>query len=444
MHARGLHLIKTPAFALAFLLLLVTLVEISSLAGPFQFDDYHVIVDNPAVHSLAAWWQSLPGIRPLLKLSYALNWVLTPTAFGFHVFNLGLHLLNTALLWVWLQRVLPGSSALRLRAASIAALLWALHPAQTEAVTYICGRSVSLMATFWLAALLSASVERARPAYMSAVWVLLALAVRETAWIIPFSLLLVARVQGFTLRESLRRLWPPFALVLAAALVFVIEPHYRRLLDVGFAQRGLGTQLLSQINALHYFLRGPVLGLVPNLDPDIPLQTAVDGPWLLQAACFATALGVSALALWRRQAWWAAGVLWFVLALLPTNSIFPRVDLASDRHLYPALIGPAWALGLWLASRRRGLWLVAALVLLFSVATLIRNEDYRSELALWVRTVQQSPQKARPWSNLGYACEQAGDRACATYAYERALTINPADSKTRLNLYFLNKERGKK
>ncbi|HEX5361883.1 MAG TPA: hypothetical protein VFW49_12510, partial [Fluviicoccus sp.] len=115
------------------------LLWLPALSGPFQFDDYNVIVNQPAVHNLDAWRQSLPGIRPLLKLSYTLNWLISPEAFGFHLTNLLIHVLNGWLLYVWLGRSGRFSPPLPL----LIALLWFLHPAQTEAVTYIAGRSVS-------------------------------------------------------------------------------------------------------------------------------------------------------------------------------------------------------------------------------------------------------------------------------------------------------------
>ena len=425
--------------ALLFVLLLVAVTFANGLRGPFQFDDLNVIVNNPAVHGLAAWGRAPLGIRPLLKLSYALNWQLAPTAFAFHLANLGIHLLNTGLLFGWLYRVVPGNSALRLRAASMVALLWAVHPAQTEAVTYICGRSVSLMTLCWLAALLAAQSPRWQGVYWAAGWTALALAVRETAWVIPFSLLLVAYLQGESWAAAGRRLLPVLGVVALAALVFLLDGAYRQELVSGFAARPLAVQLPSQINALHYFLSGPVLALVPNIDPDIALQQGVDWHWLWQASLWLVLLLMSALACWRQRSWLAGGLLWFLLALLPTNSLFPRLDLASDRHLYPALIGPALALGLWQARWRHGGWLAALLVIVLAMATLIRNEDYRSSYALWLRTAGQSPHKARVWNNLGYACAQGGDRDCARQAYSRALALDPQDSKARLNLYFLDR-----
>ena len=53
----------------AILAIAVLLAYFNALGGAFQFDDYNVIVNNPAVHSLAGWVESMPGIRPLLKFS---------------------------------------------------------------------------------------------------------------------------------------------------------------------------------------------------------------------------------------------------------------------------------------------------------------------------------------------------------------------------------------
>jgi tetratricopeptide (TPR) repeat protein len=139
----------------------------------------------------------------------------------------------------------------------------------------------------------------------------------------------------------------------------------------------------------------------------------------------------------RRRCWLAGGVLWFFLWLIPTNSLMPRLDSANDRHLYPALIGLVWLIGL-ISSRWR--WqqpVLLTLFMLFSIATLVRNEDYRSAVALWSRTSEQSPNKSRVWNNLGVACQQAGDRQCAETAFSTALALDPDDVKAGNNLYFL-------
>lgn len=465
MSGRGTAKDKGQRWLPFVIVTVVGLAWATALAGPFQFDDHNVIVDYAPVHSLAAWADALPGLRPLLKLTYALNWTWSPAPYGFHLVNVLVHLLNTVLLAAWMSRALP----LAPRAAWLLAALWALHPVQTEAVTYIAGRSVSLSTTFLFAGLLWLASAAPRPAaapagqaalppaasfatraapWGAALCTVLALGVRETAWVFPLLFALVAWLRGAGPREVLRNAGPSLAVVGLAAVAFLVEPHYQRMIETSFAQRDPGAQLRGQVLA-HGWLLGQLVALAPNIDPDLRLPAAWTPRLALQAALL---VALALLALWRvlrARSWVAAGLLWYGLCLLPTNSLMPRVDLASERHLYAALAGPLWSLLLLARARheaapllvaRLAPWGAAALVMMLAFATLLRNEDYRTELALWARTAQQSPQKARVWNNLGMACREAGERECATAAFARAMALDPADPRPALNLYFLRKE----
>lgn len=418
-------------------LLAVFLVLGTALAGPFQFDDHNVIVGYSPVHSLSAWWQSLPGLRPLLKLSYALNWQLSPEPFGFHLFNLLVHLGNGGLLFIWARRVLPLSRAMAL----LLMTLWLLHPAQTEAVTYIAGRSVSLSTTFLLLGLLVLTSSSPWARYGAALCTLLGLGVRETAWIFPLVFALAEYLRGRSPRECLQAVLPSLGVLVLAAAYFLLEPHYRRLLDGSFAIRDLGMQLRAQTVGLGYLLT-QLVSLNPNIDPDLQVPTTWSLRLCLQAAAITSAFLAALYFTLTRRSWLAGGVLWFFLLLLPTNSFMPRLDVASDRHLYAALVGPLWLLCMALQAWRYRFVAATAVVIVLALATLIRNEDYRSELALWARTAQQSPQKARVWNNLGMACMQAGNIDCAREAFMRAMQLRHDDPQPALNLYFLQKKQG--
>lgn len=413
----------------------VFLIWLPSLAGPFQFDDYNVIVNFASVHSVTNWWHSLPGIRPLLKLTYALNWSLSPAPFGFHFFNLLVHLLNGALLLAWSRRTLPLPERAHLGLMG----LWLLHPVQTEAVTYIAGRSVLLSTTFLLAGLLVLAHQRHGHRALAALCTLLALAVRETAWIFPFVFLLVQYLRGHSMHAALRAATPSLLVVSMAVAVFLLEPHFRRLLDVSVSLRSGDAQLRAQVEGLGYLLR-QLVSLTPNIDPDIRIPPQWTPALALQAVALLSALLASAWVTLRQRSWAMAGLAWFFLLLVPTNSFMPRVDIASERHLYPALAGPLWALLMMLERSRARTVLAALLALVLAVATLIRNEDYRSELALWGRTSAQSPGKARPWNNLGIACRDAGHDECAREAFQRAMKLDAQDSRAATNLYFLKKK----
>ncbi len=411
--------------------LLAVLAWLPSLRGSFQFDDYNVIVNFTPVHSFAAWWSSQPSIRPLLKLSYTLNWLISPSAFNFHLFNLCIHCLNGALLYQILKKLFPITPL----GALVITLLWFLHPAQTEAVTYIAGRSVSFSSTFLLLALLTLNHKHGH--YFAALATLCALLIRETAWIFPVAYALILWLCGHSWRQTRSKIIPSLIVVLLASGYFIVHPYYHHLLQISLETRSLSSQLLSQVSAYHYFFSQPILQLTPNIDPDLPVIVHVTPIVLLKAMVIITVCLWATLRVLNKRCWFAGGVLWFFLLLVPTNSLLPRLDIANDRHLYAPLIGLAWLTIFSLRHLRYENLLIYLLLILFATATLIRNEDYQSELALWLRTSQQSPQKNRVWNNLGVACQQTQHQDCAEPAFQKALFLDKNNVKAGSNLYFL-------
>lgn len=411
--------------------LVAALAYVPSLWAVFQFDDYNVIVNYPTVHSWEALFERAgAGVRPLLKASYTLNWTLGG---GFQLFNIVVHALNAALLFL-IGKILFRNGA----AALAAALLFALHPAQTEAVTYITGRSSSLMATFYLAAILA--YLRGAHWWVSSLLFVLALAVRETAVTLPAALLLceLCQVERAGWRPIARRQWAHWSLLLAGGIFILLNQRYFDLIAYGFGERGLAQNLLTQVGGVSYL----VLRLVSlhgyNIDPALPTLQAWDATLAWQASLLA-ALLLAGLANLRSRPWIAFGVLWFFLQLSPTNSIVPRLDVANDRQLYLASWGLFLALALQLGNLglTSGKAMTAAVALAFAAACVWRQLDYRSEIALWESSVQLAPWNARGHNNLGYAYQLAGRLDEARREYETALHFDPALRKARLNLFFL-------
>jgi hypothetical protein len=414
------------------------LAYLPSLLGPFQFDDYNVIVDYPTVHSFGLLAERAgAGVRAVLKASYALNWALDPHPSGFHLVNILLHAGNAVLLFQIGQRLIRGQD--RNSAAFVAAVLFALHPMQTEAVTYVSGRSSSLMATFYLAAFLAYLAGRAWP--VSALLFVLALATRETAVTLPAALLLVELCRGTPWREIARRQAAHWLILGAAGAVILLTPRYFQLVAYGFRERGLAENLLSQIGAVSYLLWHLLTLQGLNIDPALPTLTQWTPGLAFQCLLLLSLLGIG-IANLRRRPGLAFGILWFFLQLAPTNSIVPRLDVVNDRQLYLACWGLFFAVATQIASLDlpkpaiRALTLgVVALVL---AANLSRQLDYRDEITLWQAAVREAPWNARAHNNLGYAYYRAGRKAEAWREIDSALLLDGRLAKARANLALLD------
>jgi protein O-mannosyl-transferase len=423
----------------------VAVLYVNSFRGAFQFDDYNVIAENVGVHSWGAFLAGLPrGIRPLLKFTYTLNWISDLGLFGFHLVNVTLHAANAVLLFL-LASMVGGPSVSRF-AALLPALLFAVHPVQTEAVTYISGRSVSLMAFFYLGSLLAYLRGRERRSrfllYLaSPILFLLATASKEVALTLPFALVLCEAVRrerdGW--KEALRAQSVHLGLLASLSVLFLAHAGYGRLLEACFDIRGAGSNLFTQIHGISYLLSRLFLPQGLNIDPDLAVYSGWRPELLPEALLLSALLAAGFFGLVKRSTA-GFGILWFFLHLVPTNSFIPRLDVANERQLYLASWGLflAVAAGADLLREKRGARRVTAfaavVLILLGGFTVSRNAAYRSEVALWEDTARKSPGKARVWNNLGYAYGQAGRFRDAEAAYLRALDIDPGYALARGNL----------
>jgi tetratricopeptide (TPR) repeat protein len=445
----------TNKLVIALIGLLLVLAYGHAFNFTFQYDDYNVIVDEPKVHSLSAWWQSMPGMRSLLKLSYALNWQLESAPRFFRLFNLVCHFLTSLLVWRFCLKLLP---YLKVNAqnhqaiALVTALLFALHPAHTEVATYISGRSTGLMSLLGMTSLLfflAYLKQLTKPVYLLAsvvIW-LLAILVKEPAIVLPLLAWLLFKLvhptasiyAGFKQLASYKKLL--LILLFSAPIMYVwLVPQYANLVRQVFSPDKLYNQLLSQPVAHTHYLTQTLLGLNLNADYQLNLpktfnlQAGLQAVWILVA-------GGMALIYFKRFPLVCFCVLWWFVCLIPSNSIIPRIDLISDRQIYLASIGALLLLAtalVTLANRAkiyRLFWLLPVLILGYSLlATWLRNWDYENEITLWQASVRQAPNNARAWNNLGYAYKLDKQNEKAINAFENALKLDDSNYKAYYNL----------
>ncbi|HEY4211089.1 MAG TPA: hypothetical protein VGM84_06395 [Steroidobacteraceae bacterium] len=436
-----------------FLLIAVALAYAGSIGASFQFDDWNVIVRDTRVHSFAAWWHSLPAIRAGLKLSYAVNYELGTGPAGFRILNIAIHATNAVLVFALLRsRSQP--------AALIAAAVFALAPVQTEAVTYICGRSSSLCALFCLLALFSWQQARRRPLLhvLGVTCYAIALTVKETAIVLPLILVIWQYTRPPEPRPPEPRPpepWRPaerHALLAYTAVACValaaafLSSTYTHLFLTSLQTRSIAENLALQARAWGFLVLELFRLSALTADPtphDLPGGGATGTlAWPLAWLALAAVAWIRR----RKSPEVTFAILWFYLWLLPTNSVLPRLDVANDRQLYLALIGPAWLLACAVTQLGRtvprvALAVVVTLAVLLGSATAIRNHIYSTEVTFWQAALGRSPGNTRAANNLGIAYALDCNDSQADESFRRAIAADPEDFRAKINLRFLQENR---
>lgn len=431
------------------LVALVALAFGNSFSGVFVFDDDSSIVTNPTLQSFAtsfippAGGHTVSG-RPLLNASLALNHAVSGTApWSYHALNLLIHA-AAALTLLGLTRRLLRLPRLAGRFGADAdwlafalASLWAVHPIQTESVTYIVQRAESLAGLFYLLTLytyLRSTTSAARAGWWQAGSVAacaLGVLTKETVATAPLAVVLVdALLVHDTWTAALarhRRLYAGLAAtwLISAAL---IAGNYNRGGSAGFATEVSSLAYAQvQLRALLVYLRTifwphPV---VFDYGQDVAVSSA---HLAAGGALLAALLGGTGLALRRRQALGVAGAV-FCLLLAPSSSFVPVATqpIALHRLYLPlALVLGVILLGAtqWLGRRR----LLAGTALAVSgclLLTVRQNRLYAQPLALWQHAATHVPDNARAHQNYGVFLDYQGDHTGAIAAYERALALHP-------------------
>jgi len=449
-----------------------------ALEGDFQFDDMASVADNPAIRDLGALAASAgarlaPESRLTTELSFAIDYARAGLDKGaFHQTSLVVHLLATLVLFLVGRALLRRSGTGGAGVALAAAALWALHPLQSQAVSYVAQRSEALAALLSATSLLLlCALPQVRSAagwlLVAASTALFALALQAKLSAIALPALWLLAVVCFRWRPGdagERRPLHPLAPLLPLAavalpLALAVLGTFRGRPDIGFgmARAPPGSYPLTQLRAVAHYLRLLVWPSGQSVDPDFEWsRSLLDPPSTLLAGLLLA--GLVALAAWLLRLaarpglspeasgtarTVAFGIAWFLVALAPSSSVIPVIDAAAEHRAYLAGWGIALAAasaGAFLLRRafpeRRaavaGLVATAFLCAALAVALRARNEVWRSAVALWSDAVEKAPGRSRAHYNLGYALSVAGDEEGAVRAYLAAQRRIGTDNVTAL------------
>ena len=423
----------------------------NSLSGSFILDDVTAIVQNQDIRDWSRFGsvlmpeRELPVAgRPLVNVSLAINYALGGLDVrGYHIWNVAVHLGCALLVFGVVRRTLLANRVdreLRERSLDLAfavALLWALHPLNTEAVNYVTQRTESMMGLFYLltvyASIRAAATSPRGWPVVAVVACASGMACKESMVTAPLLVALYDRVFIFdSIKAAVKERWRLYAgLAFSWLVLALLISSGPRIHSAGFSSGvSAWTYLLNQAVMIVRYLRLAVwpTSLVVNYGWPVPLTL---GEVLPQALIVVTLLVGTIAALMRRPPLGFLGAAFFI-TLAPTSSIVPiATEVGAERRMYLPLIPIVILLviggvRLWtslsdgipslsrlMPKRASGSIVLVAMAMLLATVTVARNREYGSSLLMAQTVVDRYP--------TSYAHHELANQLIAAGRHEEAM-----------------------
>ena len=424
----------------------------------FVFDDFLFIVNNPYlkrfdnVHYI---WNSFPKTRTIGFYSFTLNYLINQLhPQGYHFLNVVIHFLAVGLVWATATLIFKtaGSGRIHQEFPFIIALLFLVHPCQTQAVAYISQRFESMATFFYLgsiycylsARLSSSSTHKIYLFACSAGCAILGIFTKEVALTIPLMIVAVEWIlfnkNPENFRKSSSGLFYLSITILGAVFVLLflsivrtnpVELYFHFSAPSESHDGDMitgGKYVLTQMRVFLTFVRLLILPINQNLDYDYPLSTGLLNPPLtLVGLCL---IGFIIFLIFRLRKEWpiiAFGLAWILITFSINTA--PRSNVIFEHKLYLISFGfflsAVCAISTIIKDRRILFGLLIALIAVLSLVSYKRNHVWKNELTLWDDVVQKSSHKARPYNNRASAYIQQNNLIQALSDYNKAIEINP-------------------
>ena len=437
----------------SILILIGLLLYAQTFQFGFVFDDHIFIVANPYIknfNNIHLMWHAFPMTRLVGMYSFAVNYYfnqLHPS--GYHVFNFLVHLTATGLVWALagllfrMTKSFPSRDRLTQELPLIIAILFLVHPCQTQAVTYITQRFESMATVFYLATIYF--YLRAR------------LSTQGIQKIILFTLAGLSTGLGILTKEVVIT---TVGMIIVLELIFfpgegkkkvyVVLATAAVLLGILFSQivhAGLNVfvqsvkseshdgdvltpvyYFLTQMRVFLTFLRLLLLPVHQNLDYDYPASMDLFHPPLTIIG-LGVIIGFILLVIKLRRKFplIAFGLAWMLITF--SINLAPRSNVIFEHKLYLIsfgfLLASVAALMAIIPNRWTLVRVLLCVVVALSLATFNRNKVWANELVLWKDCVRSSPHKARVNANLGRIYGSLGQYDQAINYFSRAIAISP-------------------
>ncbi len=490
----------------AILIVITIFVYAPAVLGSWYFDDYHSIVANKSIRSLS----QIPNIldnfihRGIVNITYTIDYSIsdyldlaskkTPSGatvqqypYVYKVSNIFFHLIAVIGVYLLCLKLLPllstnslefnNNDKLTRSFSAYVALIFAIHPLNTEAVSYISGRSSALATIeylygmlFFISAMEDTSIFKCTytslPSQMpkkaifkficGALLFVLGIGTKEIIITLPAMAIVIA---GFVIYNSFgfstmfRRLMPFLMLFCGLIILFVLY----RIINLGgiigineAIGRPRTVNMMTEIGVIvfYYLPREFFIGKL-CIDPVAPLILSIFEPSFIFAfiiICTVFAIGIYT---YKKMPIILLGIIWYFVTISPTSSFIPLNDLVAERRTYLpnfgfslSFAGISFMLIYLLSKKARWLALLATgivIIMLICAAkkTVDRNVLYLDKTKFWEDTLACAPDNPRVLANLGSRYENIGQYKKAESMYLKSLKINVDNPNVYNNLGIL-------
>ncbi len=440
----------------------------NSFHASWQYDDFGNIVSNLKIHMDQWSWSQIKqsfsaGLefqiisRPLAYLSFALNHKIGGlNVFGYHVVNFAIHWITTLFLFFFIRGTLnlpifrdryAGHATI---IAAIASVFWATHPIQVTAVTYIVQRMASMAGMFYIMALyffmkgrsVSDRTIRGLNLFLCAIVAVCALLTKENTLMLGYAILFydLFLIQGIH-KESIRH---SFMAILGMTLIAAIVGALYMDMDFGglvasykIRAFSMAERVLTQPRVLFFYLSLIAVPMTSRMAMlhDIEISHSLMDPWTTSAAIAGLLASIIALALTaRKYPFFSFCGLFFLLNHAMEGSILNLELIYEHRNYIPTMlifVPPAVAVVKSLSFfhyRRFFQWMLGGAVMILLVSnsytTFAYNRYFKTELSLWLHTVQCSPSLSLAHNNLGTVYWSMNLRDQAQKEFEKAFHLD--------------------
>lgn len=452
----------------------------------FNFDDAANILSNNIVRefNFTGIKQAFHTRRGLGIVSFQLNYYLSgPDVFGYHLFNLVIHLITALLVYRLLVLLTKapcfnadGNNRLKLLPVPfLAALLFVAHPIQTQAVTYIVQRFTSMATMFYLAAVISYLQARSLQfknkqllparslAWFTVCLICMACAIntKEIAYTLPCAIVL-AEVICYGMNWKKAAVSAALAISALAAVLVKLGLGKGSFEQAMFAMdeatrlqtiTSRSDYLFTQFRVILTYIRLLLLPVNQSVDYDYTLSHSFFDPAVLGSFALLSLLIVVAVVLLKRSGTGdpgprliAFGIFWFFLTLSIESSVLPIIDLIFEHRVYLPSVGAITALTTAVCNtalktdperRKKTLCIVFLLIaVLLAGVTWKRNLVWKTEVTLWEDATAKKPDSSRAWNNLGgaYIKERSADKALKALVRAIELDRNKQEAWNNLGI----------